>query len=75
WIDNGCDFGDECIMYYYEKFDPATELTQLQYEVVFLYDNLLATVMGRGLDIDMNPDYILNAAEIMYGKIDAAASN
>ncbi|NIR65801.1 MAG: hypothetical protein GWN00_25295 [Aliifodinibius sp.] len=62
-------------MYYYEKFDPATELTQLQYEVVFLYDNLLATVMGRGLDIDMNPDYILNAAEIMYGKIDAAASN
>ncbi len=27
FIEDGCDFGDACIMYLYEKFDPATELT------------------------------------------------
>ena len=72
WIEDGCDFGDACIMYYYEKLDPATDLTTLQYEVVFVYKNTLAQVMGRGLDFDMNPDYIVNAAEILFNKVDTA---
>ncbi len=73
WIEDGCDFGDACIMYYYEKLDPATELTTLQYEVTFVYKNTLVQVMGRGLDFDMKPDYIVNAAEILFEKIDTAS--
>ena len=42
WIEGGCDIGDACIMYYYEKLDPTTELTTLQYEVAFVYKNVLA---------------------------------
>ena len=72
WIEDGCDFGDACIMYYYKIFDPATELTTLQYEVTFVNKNTLVQVMGRGLDFDMKPDYIANAAEILLEKIDTA---
>ena len=59
-------------MYYYEKLDPATELTTLQYEVAFVYKNVLAQAMGRGLDFDMKPEYIVEAAETLFEKIDTA---
>jgi hypothetical protein len=72
WIEDGCDIGDTCIMYYYEKVDPTTELTTLQYEVAFVYRNVLAQVMGRSLDFDMNPEYVVQAAESLFGKIDTA---
>ena len=72
FIEDGCDFGDACIMYLYEEFDPATELTTLQYEIAFVYKNMIGKVMGRGLDFDMKPDYIVDAAEILFEKIDSA---
>jgi hypothetical protein len=72
WIEDGCDLGDACLMYYYEELDPATELTILQYEVVFVYKNVLGKVMGRSPDYDMNPEFIQNAAQILFDKIDAA---
>lgn len=67
-----CSFGDACVMYYYEKLDPATEITTLQYEIVFVYNNVLAQVMARGADYDMNPDFVVNAAQILFDKISAA---
>lgn len=72
FIENGCDLGDACVMYYYERLEPTTEVTILQYEVAFVYKNTLSIVMGRGLDFDMNPDYLLNAAGIMFDKLDTA---
>lgn len=72
FIENGCDYGDACVMYLFEKLDPATELTTLQYEVAFVYKNVIAKVMGRGLDFDMKPDYIVEAAGILVDKIDVA---
>jgi hypothetical protein len=72
FIEDGCDLGDACVIYYYEKLEPTTEVTILQYEVAFVYKNTLSVVMGRGLDFDMNPDYLLNAASIMIDKIDTA---
>jgi hypothetical protein len=72
FIDDGCDLGDACVMYYYERLEPTTEVTILQYEVAFVYKNTLSVVMGRGLDFDMNPDYLLNVAGIMFDKIDTA---
>jgi hypothetical protein len=72
WIEEGCDIADACIMYYYEKFDPTTELTTLQYEIAFVYKNVLAQVMGRSLDFDMNPEYVVQAAEFLFEKIDTA---
>jgi hypothetical protein len=72
WIDNGCDLGDACIMYYYEKLDPATELTTLQYEIVFVYRNVVGKIMARGIDYDMNVDYFEQMAQIFFDKIDAA---
>jgi hypothetical protein len=72
WIENGCDLGDSCLMYYYEKIDPATELVTLQYEVAFVYNNVLAQVLGRGLDFDYDPEYVVEIAEILFEKIDSA---
>ena len=59
-------------MYLYEKLDPATELTTLRYEIAFVYKNLIGKVMGRGLDFDMDPDYIVDTAELLFEKIDSA---
>lgn len=72
FIDDGCDYGDACIMYLYEKFDPATELTTLQYEIAFVYKNIIGKVMGRGLDFDMNPDFVVDTAGLLFEKIDSA---
>jgi hypothetical protein len=59
-------------MYYYETLDPATELTTLQYEIAFVHKNVLAQVMGRGLDFDMDPDYVSKAAGMLLEKVDTA---
>lgn len=72
WIEEGCDIGDACVIYYYEKLEPTTELTTLQYEVAFVYKNVLAQVMGRGLDFDMKPEYVVESAESQFEKIDTA---
>jgi hypothetical protein len=72
WIKDGCDLGDACLMYYYETLDPTTELTILQYEIVFVDKNVIAKVMGRSPDYDMNPEYIQNLAQTLFDKVDAA---
>ena len=59
-------------MYYYETLDPTTELTILQYEIVFVDKNVIAKVMGRSPDYDMNPEYIQNLAQTLFDKVDAA---
>ncbi|MGD8634208.1 MAG: hypothetical protein PVF85_11600 [Anaerolineales bacterium] len=71
WLE-GCDLGDECVFYFYEQLDPTTELTNLRYEVAFAYKNTLVWVMGYGLDIDVTPEYVMNAAEAMYTKLESA---
>jgi hypothetical protein len=72
WIEGGCDLGDACIMYYYEKLDPATELTTLQYEIVFVYRNVVGKIMARGIDYDMDVDYFEQMSQVFFNKIDAA---
>ena len=72
WIEDGCDMADACVVYYSEKLDPATELTTLEYNIAFVYKNVLAQVLGRGLDFDMKSEYVVEAAEILLDKIDAA---
>lgn len=74
WVEGGCDLGDQCLFYYYKTQDPATNLTKLEYDVAFVYKNVLVWVMGRGLDIDVNPDYVLNAARTLYDKLGRASS-
>ncbi len=73
WIEGGCDLGDECLFYYYESLDPATNLTKLEYDVAFAYKNVLVWVMGRGLDIDVTPDYVLDAAGAVYRRLEGAS--
>lgn len=71
-LEDGCELGDECLFYYYESLDPATNLTTLRYHVAFVYNNVLVWVMGRGLDIDTNPDYVMDAANTLYDKLENA---
>lgn len=70
FVPEGCSLGDECIFYYAESLDPATELTTLRYYVAFRYQNALVWVMGRGLDIDIRADYVLDAAEAVFKKLE-----
>jgi len=73
WIDKGCDIGDQCLFYYYQSIDPATNLTRLEYNVAFVYKNVVVWVMGRGLDIDVEPDYVLQAARAVFNRLEAAS--
>lgn len=73
WIEEGCKLGDKCLFYYYQSIDPATNLTKLEYDVAFVYKNVLVWVMGRGLDIDIKSDYVLKAAEAVYKRLEQAS--
>ena len=70
WVDGGCAIGDECLIYFSEKHDAASQITTTRYEVAFVYRNVLVWVMGRGLDVDVTPEYILDAAQKIYEKLD-----
>jgi hypothetical protein len=73
WVEASCDLGDECLFYFYQTLDPATNLTKLEYDVAFIYKNVLVWVMGRGLDIDTQSDYVLNAAEAVFKRLETAS--
>lgn len=75
WVDGGCAIGDECLFYYIETYDAASQITKLRYEVAFAYRNVLVWVMGHGLDVDVTPEYILNAAQTIYEKLDLYAQS
>lgn len=71
-VDGGCDLGDQCEFFYSEKEDPATELITAQYNVAFTYRNAFVWVMARGLQVDMDADYVLDAARVVFEKLEAA---
>lgn len=71
-VEGGCDLGDQCEFFYSEKEDPATELITAQYNVAFTYRNAFVWVMARGLQVDMDADYMLDAARAVFEKLQAA---
>ncbi len=71
-VDGGCDLGDHCEFYYSEKEDPTTELITAQYNVAFTYKNAFVWVMARGLTVDLEADYVLEAASSVLGKLENA---
>lgn len=68
-VEGGCDLGDQCEFFYSEKEDPATELITAQYNVAFTYRNAFVWVMARGLQVDMDADYVLDAARAVFEKL------
>lgn len=72
WIEDGCDFGDACVVYFYEKLDPASDVTNLEYHIVFVNRNVLGHLMARSADYDMDSDYIFSVAQLLADKIDDA---
>ena len=71
-VAGGCDLGDNCEFYYSEKEEPTTELITAQYNVAFTYKNAFVWVMARGLDIDMDADYVMDAARVVFEKLQEA---
>ena len=73
WVEEGCDLGDQCLFYYWQTIDPETDLVKVRYEVAFTYRNAMFWVMGRSLDIDVKPEYMLGIAQTAFDKLEAAA--
>jgi hypothetical protein len=71
-VEGGCNIGSNCTFYYFETLDKVTNLTHLQYHMTFTYRNLLVWVMGRGLDIDVSPDFVREAAQTILTKLESA---
>lgn len=74
-VDGGCDLGDNCVFFYSEKEEPTTELISAQYNIAFTYKNAFVWVMARGLEIDMDADYVLEAANLVFDKLGTAPTN
>jgi hypothetical protein len=71
-VEDGCDIGDYCEIYYSEVKDPATEVVTAQYNVAFTYRNAFAWVMARGLIVDLEADYVMDAARAVLAKLGTA---
>jgi hypothetical protein len=71
-VKGGCDLGDHCEFYYSEKEDPVTELVIAQYNVAVRYRNAFAWVMAQGLVVDLDADYVLDAARSVLAKLEGA---
>lgn len=69
WLKDGCDLGQECLMWVNERFDQATRLTTLSYHVAFRYHNVVVWVNGHGLDVDISPDDVLDAAGAVLARL------
>ncbi len=69
FIDTSCGFGDQCIFFMYERFDPATRLTTLRYDIAFTYRNVLVWVSARGLDVEITEQDALDAAQLLFDRL------
>ncbi|MEK6256275.1 MAG: hypothetical protein N2C13_03025, partial [Chloroflexota bacterium] len=75
FLDQNCKHGDECILYTSERFDPATGLTTVRYDVAFVYGNVLVWISATGLDVDINENHIHEAAQIVLDKLKGFENN
>lgn len=75
FLDKNCNYGDECILYTSERFDPATGLTIIRYDVAFVYGNVLVWISATGLDVDISEDQIHDAAQIIIDKLEGFESS
>ena len=69
FVNNGCNIGQECLLFTYEDFDPATGLTTERYDVAFRYHNIVTWVSGRSLDIEISEADVISAAQTLYDKL------
>jgi hypothetical protein len=68
-VEGGCNLGRNCTLFTSQKFDPASSLTTLRYDVLFTYQNVLVWVSGTGLDVELTPDMVIDAGEIVLNKL------
>ncbi|KAA3642159.1 MAG: hypothetical protein DWQ07_24240 [Chloroflexi bacterium] len=74
-----CSIGDECTLIVLDRFDAAASLTTLRYDVAFTYHNILVWVSGRGLDVEINENDVLEPAQMLLERlqngVDLVAAN
>ena len=75
FLDENCDYGDECILYTSERFDAATGLSVIRYDVAFVYGNVLVWISATGLDVDISEEDIHEAAQIVVDKLEGFESS
>jgi len=75
FLDENCNYGDECILYTSERFDAATGLTVIRYDVAFVYGNVLLWISATGLDVDISEEDIHEATQIVVDKLEGFESS
>lgn len=69
WLKDGCDLGQECLMWVNERFDQVERITILSYHVAFRFHNVVVWVNGHGLDVDITADDVLDAARAVLVRL------
>jgi hypothetical protein len=68
-IEGGCSLGRNCTLFTSEKFEPASGVTTVRYDVLFTYQNVLVWVTGTGLEVELTPDVVIDAGQIVLNKL------
>ena len=74
-LDKNCNIGDECILYTSERFDPATRLTTVRFDIGYTYKNVLVWISATGLDVEIRASDVLDAAQIIQDKLEGFRNN
>ena len=75
FVDDNCSYGDECILYTSERFDAATGLTIVRYDIAFTFGNVLVWISATGLDVDISEEDIQEAAQLIVDKLEGFESS
>jgi hypothetical protein len=70
-LDDKLDLGDENIVTLKREMQPSGEY-YVWYTIEFRYRNVLAEILGQGLESDVRPEYIENLARINLRKLQEA---
>lgn len=65
YIDKSCKFGSECLFFMNEEVTPGTGVANVQYHIVFRYQNVLVQLFVKGTDLETNEDQALEAAQLI----------
>jgi len=68
-LSTDCDYGQECVLAYYEENIAGTTDFNVYYHLVFRYHNVTVYVFSRGLEGTVDEDTVYEIADLMISRL------
>ncbi len=70
-LSTDCDYGQECVLAFFEENIAGTTDFNVFYHLVFRYHNVTVYVFSRGLEGTVDEDTVYEIADLMIGRLSA----